>query len=608
MYIRRIPLKDKKGKHKYFTYKLVESFRTERGPRQRIILNLGSDFSLQDARWKELANRIEEIMTDSSPLIPYPGEIETLAQTYAKSVLSKHSRPSVPVTEDEEPEFHTINIRSVKQRDVRTVGAEYLMLSMIREFGFDQFLRELGFRPPEVHRVLGLIVSRAVHPGSERNSFDWLRNNSALGDLIEVDYARMSLSPMYKASDRLLSKKEELETYLYDKSKQVFALTETLILYDLTNTYFEGKAPRNAKAKFGRSKEKRSDCPLVTLGLVLDEEGFCKRSKIFAGNVSEPITLDSMIKGLRSSQQLVRPVVVLDAGIATEENLKKLREQKEDLDYVVVSRKKKQEFPQGQTPVLIREEKGKHLRVVLKKNEKTGELELYCHSELKQKKEQSIKKIFAQRFEEELEKLRDGLIKKGSTKKHDKVLEKIGRLKEKYKRVSGLFEIIADKEEKGENTKTIQWSLKAQKDRETLNGFYCLRTNLEGMDERRIWNIYVMLTEVEEAFRSMKSELGLRPIFHQKESRVDGHLFLTVLAYQFVHSIRYRLKKEGIHFSWKYIRERMSSHIWATVQMKDKGGSVISIRKSSEPEPFHKSIYVALKLNGDVGKSQITIV
>lgn len=611
MYIRKTKHTNKKNAQIYFTYKLVESIRTERGPRQRTILNLGTQLDLPHEEWSDLANRIEEIIRGTNNLIPFSKNVDSLAKKYSKLLLKKKSKPFSSIeSEDDisvETDYHRVDLNSLKHRDVRTVGAEHLILNEAQGLELEQELCRLGFSKSEINLALGTIVSRAVHPGSERRTLSILQNNSGMGDLLETDFNQYSLTRLYKISDRLLAKKKELEQFLYEKATQRFQLTETIILYDLTNTYFEGTAKPNPKAKRGRSKEKRSDCPLVTLGLVLDEEGFCKKSEIFAGNVSEPQTLSCMIEGLKSSKELTRPIVVMDAGIATEENLEFLRNDENGFDYVVVSRKAKKALPEGET-VTLSEKHANHITAVSVFNETTNEVELYCHSEAREKKEQSIKTLFQTRFEEDITKLSQGLTIKWRLKNYDKIKEAIGRLKEKYKKVSYLYEINVKKNNSGKNAETICWKKVTSKDEKTLQGTYCLRTTIKDIDEKRLWQIYLTLTGVESAFRSMKSELGMRPVFHHKESRVDGHLFITVLAYHLVHSLRFRLRKKKINDSWPTIREGMSSQVRSTIQLKNDQKKLISIRKASEPDEYQKNIYQTLGISKHPGMTEKTIL
>jgi len=532
-----------------------------------------------------------------------------LAKGFAKQAIKKHSQPAITSREEKQrsPDFQTVDLNSLKQQEVRSIGAEHLLLKTLEQLELDQIVAQLGFTDREVEIAIGSIVARALFPGSEKRTLEKLRAHSGLEDLLDLNFASVSLNRMYQISDRLYSIKEGLEKGLYQKECRLFELEETLILYDLTNTYFEGSGTENPSAQNGRSKEKRSDCPLITLGLVLDGDGFCKRSRIFDGNVSEGKTLAEMVKELTSPDELIRPIVVLDAGIATDANLEWLRKEENRLDYIVVSRKKKSVFP-DQEPVILKNKANKEVRVVLQENSETDEMELYCHSEDKEKKEQQIKNHFQIRFEGELKKLHEGFDKRGCLKKWDKVNEKLGRLKQQYRRVAHLYQIDLQKSSDGEKAQSLEWKIKAKKEEATFNGTYCLRTSIKHFTEDKIWKTYTMLTNVEAAFRCMKSELGLRPIFHQTEKRTAAHLFITVLAYHLVHTIRYQLQKETIHISWARLREAMSTQVRATIQIKRKDGKMISIRKASEPELFHKQIYGALKMEYYPGKIEKTIM
>jgi transposase len=397
----------------------------------------------------------------------------------------------------------------------------------------------------------------------------------------------------------LLRHKQEIEDHLRLKECSLFNLEEKIILYDLTNTFFEGTGKYNGKARFGVSKEKRSDCPLVTLGLAVDADGFPKRSDVFDGNVSEPGTLYGMISTLSSPGMVAKPLIVMDAGLATEKNLLWLKAQ--GYEYIVVSRKKKRDVPTKM--VTVREDTRRLIRAALVHD--GDEVALYCHSTDKEIKEEGIKNRFEQRFEEALEKVRDALSKKHGTKRYDKVLEKIGRLRERYRRVARRYEISVTKDDAKNLATAIRWERKEQPDQ---CGVYCLRSNRLDFKEQEVFDIFAMLTDIEDTFRSMKSELGLRPVYHQKEYRCDGHLFITVLAYHVAHVIRVQLRKQGIAYSWATIRKGLSTHIRITTTMKRDDGKVIHIRKSTRPEPFHRHIYDALLLPHRPGKTIKTII
>ena len=521
MYIRKVTHTDKKNRQAYHTFKLVESVRTERGPRQRTMLNLGSEFALPEEQWKDLANRIEEIVTGQSPLFIYSAEIENLANRYARQITGDSRRSILPeaVSAAYAPDYQRVDVGSVDHEHARTVGAEHVVYETIKELGLDEKLRDLGFNKPAVDAAIGVIAARLIAPASERSTHVWLQDVTALGDLLGTDFVNLSQDRVYKTADMLLRRRSEIEEHLRQRECSLFQLEERIILYDLTNTFFEGSGKYNSKAHFGHSKEKRTDCPLVTLGLVLDADGFPKRSDIFDGNVSEAGTLEGMITSLSSSDELVKPLIVMDAGIATQKNIEWLKEK--EYSYIVVSRKRKVDFPPFLEMVTVRQDKQRLIQAALVNYPDTGEIELYCHSSAKAIKEEGIRNRFEKRFEEELSKTQAALSKKHGTKRYEKVVEKIGRLKERFKRVARRYEIEIARDEKTNLATEIVWQRREQDDR---SGFYCLRSNRLDFKEQPLFDIFSMLTDIEDAFRSMKSELGLRPVYHQKERRVDGHL------------------------------------------------------------------------------------
>lgn len=374
------------------------------------------------------------------------------------------------------------------------------------------------------------------------------------------------------------------------RENDLFSLSETIILYDLTNTYFEGQAASNGKAKFGRSKEKRSDCRLLTLGLVIDSQGFPKTSRVFAGNQSEPETLLNMVRALQEQDPTMsnKPTIVIDAGIATEENLKLL---KEDYHYIAVSRKKI-DPPDFDDCIVIKETKQNKVEAKLISGDE--EIFLYCNSHLKMKKEQSMQGRLEQNFQDQLKEIARSIRKKWGTKRYDKVLQRVGRLKEKYKKIARFYQIHV--EEKDGLASRVTWEYLKEQSDQRFSGAYFLRTDRLDLSEKEIWSIYILLTQLEDAFRTLKSELLLRPVFHQKEQRSDAHIFITLLAYHLLHSIRTCLKEHGIHMSWQQIRDRMSTHCRLTTRLETKDDYTLFIRKCSEPEEFHKVIYDALKL------------
>ena len=317
----------------------------------------------------------------------------------------------------------------------------------------------------------------------------------------------------------------------------------------LTNTFFEGAAAAQPKAERGHSKEKRGDCPLLTLGLVLDGSGFVRRSEVFSGAVNEDKTLASMLEALGAPSDAL---VVMDAGIATEANIAWLREN--GYRYLAVSRERTRRFdPDLALAIETRSHQTVHVHKAV--DAEGGEARLYCYSEARAKKEQGIANRFAARFEGEMSKLNDGLKRPRTRKRLDHVWQRIGRIREKSRGAAAHYDIDVIADDSGEKARAVTWERRPLAGTMiTHPGVYCLRTNVQDWDEETLWRTYTSLTDVEAVFRSLKSELGLRPIFHRTQGRSDGHLFITVIAYQMVQTIRRRLGEKGERESWASLR------------------------------------------------------
>ena len=613
MYIRRTTIKSRKNAEPYFTYRLVESVRTIKGVSQRTVLNLGRYFSIPKESWPALAGRIKEILSGQINLFQPSQTIERAAQRYAALIIQKRSEASDPESpENSENDCHCVDINSLEMMRPRSAGIEHVSLAALRQLKLDEKLKGLGFNRHHLNAAIGSIIGRMAAPGSESATHFWLQNHTGLGELLNYDYESMNLTRMYQASDLLIKNKKHLEQHLYRHECNVLNFEETITLYDLTNTYFEGSGKRNDQAAHGRSKEKRSDCPSVTLGLVLDGSGFPRKSDVFAGNASEPKTLKSMIEGLNNPLaekaekdqdrlfEKKKPTIVMDAGIAAEDNIKWLKNK--EYQYIVVSRKQHREFSEADAEE-VKNDKNGTVKVQKVTNKQTGEVELYCHSTRRELKEKAIQERFKSRFEESLCKLKAGLSKKGCLKKHDKVVERIGRLKEKYSKASKNYTISVKKDKKSGNASQITWKcIPSPESKDSYPGVYCLRTNRNDLDGPTLRRTYTMLTDLEAVFRSLKSELGLRPVFHQKKERVTGHLFISLLAYHLVHTIRFQLKQKGIHLSWSVLRKYLMGQNRTTITMKCQNGNTVHVRKSTRPEPRQQEVYQALNLSWHPGR------
>ena len=604
MFIRKTRKTDRKTKKDYYSFQLVESVRTERGPRQRILLSLNADLGLSDENLELLAHRIEEIFLGSNSLFSAPDEIERLAQKYASQLIQRLSQTTLSPLSDQEPDYHTIDFHTVEQQEPRTVGVEHLLLHMVSQLQIQHKLRDLGLSEKEVALSLGSLIGRAAFPASERVTHAWLCSRSGLGELIEFDFSKTSLDQLYEISDVLLKHKVELEKYLEKTQQTVHGYKSTMVLYDLTNTYMEGQNKANPKAAHGVSKEKRGDCPLVTLGLVVNEYGFATRTSFLPGNISETGTLKQMIHALGVADSLLKPTVILDAGISSEHNLQWLRDH--GYTYVVSARQNapSMELEGPLTPVGDLEKT--NVKAALVKNDGGEERWLYCESEAKRIVASQMRELFQHRFESALQKLNAGLTKPKGRKKYTKILERIGRLKEKHSRVSGCYEIVVDPSSDGLQAVAVRWTLKPEKIEERLNGYYFLRTNLTHLGAEELWKLYDSIRTVEDAFRFMKSSLGMRPVYHQKERRVDGHLWITVLAYHLIRSCLHQLNQQGLVYHWETIRNKMSGRVRVTMKAKTQDGATIYHRSTTKAEWPQQEIYQALGMSPQILKVKKT--
>ncbi len=608
MYIRRTSIKSRRSGEPYYTYRLVESVRFKARVRQRTLLNLGRHFVVPREQWGPLAQRIEALLHGQLDLMPdeLNPQWDGMAQEYAARILRDRGGMNSPAsaTQSDQPDYQCVDLASLDLIRPRSVGVEHVALGALQQLGLDRKLEALGFNRQEVPAAIGLIVGRMVQPGSELSTHEWLQQRSGLGELIGHDFNTTKLNRLYRVSDRLLQYRSELEAHLYDQERDLFALHETITLYDLTNTFFEGAALGNPQAQLGHSKEKRSDCPLVTLGLVLDASGFPRRSEVFAGNVSEAKTLEQMLGRLSTSAGAGGATVVLDAGIATEDNVQWLKS--EGYRYLVVSRSRHRQFDEQQA-TLIKDDGKVRIQIQRVVDEASGEVRLYCHSSRREQKDRAIQRRFSQRLEEALQQLGEGLHKKGCVKQYDKVLTRIGRLRQRYSSVARYYDIQLDKDEDTGNATALHWSRNTTAD-QTHPGVYCLRTNQDQWDPQTLWRTYTMLTDLESVFRALKSELGLRPVYHQKPDRVSGHLFISVLAYHLVHSIRFQLKAHDIHLSWESLRCQLNGQDRVTAVMRREDGKIYHIRKATRPEPRQQVIVEALGLSGNPGGTEKALV
>ena len=486
-----------------------------------------------------------------------------------------------------------VDADTLRHSNVREIGTEWMCQNTWDKLKLTKLLLEQGFNEDEAKLAATQVISRAAYPASELKTTSWIKENSAVCELTGYEMEKLTKDKLYQSALHLYEVRDALEKHLSNRTNELFDLEDKIILYDLTNTYFEGEKRRSKLANYGRSKEKRSDAKLVVLALVVNVEGFIKYSSILEGNIADNETLGAMIEKLSKHTCNPNAVIVLDAGIATEDNLKLIAEK--GYKYLCVSRSRLKDYQTvpGRLTVLMDTKSKKTIRLKQVTTEKNTDYYLEVKSPDKAMKEIGMKKSFEKRFEEQLQKIHAAINRKGGIKRLDKVHQRIGRAKERYPSVAKYYNIEVTSDEKTNNATEISWQkdpIKYEARIESL-GIYFLRTNLNVSDEVVAWDIYNTIREIENTFRTLKTDLDLRPIYHKNDDATMAHLHLGILAYWLVNTIRYQLKNHNINSCWSEIIRIGNSQKMITTSGTNTYGKTIVTRKCSEPEEPLKKIY-----------------
>src|SRR5713226_7272606 len=582
----------------YTNHLLVESVQTAKGPRQRTICSLGSLEPAPAEDWLGLAHKLQSALQGQESLSGSSTKIQEWvekARNKKKSTGSDGDRSTVTVEPDK-----------VQIEQAREAGPVHVGHQLWGQLGMNRILQEAGLSTRACRLTEVMTLNRLICPSSEHAMPDWIRR-TALGDILQEDFSELEDEALYRNLDRLHPNREAIERALAEKEKTLFNLDDTIYLYDLTSTYFEGQATANPQAKRGYSRDKRPDCKQVVVGLVLDREGFPKAHEIFDGNTQDRRSLDQMLDALekRTGKKLGATVIV-DRGMAFEENLEQIRKRK--LHYLVAGRQSERNqwleelendegweevhrIPSPQNPFQ------KKTRVEIKRQQKGDIVYLLCRSEGREEKDRAIREKQETKLIADLHRLQQR-VAKGRLKRESKIQRAIGRLLERYRRVARYYELSYDAVQKN-----LSWSELADKKAtaKKLDGSYVLKTDRQDLTADEIWRTYILLTRVEDAFRDIKSPLMERPIFHQLQNRTQTHIFLCVLAYHLLAAIEHRFLQAGIHTSWWTIRQQLSTHQVITIVLpEDEHGRTLKIRKATTPEPEHRQIYATLRIPADV--------
>jgi transposase len=586
----------------YTNHLLVESVHTAKGPRQKTICSLGDLSPRPRQEWLELARKIEDALVGQPDLLePDTAEVADIV----RRVRTRQGRmpPSRPATRSAGTGTAiSVEPARVSTERHREAGPVHVGYQYWRRLGLDDVLRDCGL--PETVRRLACVMTlnRLIAPASEHAMPAWIRR-TALADILATSFDDLEEDPLYRVLDKLYPHRAAIEAALVARERSLFNLDPTIYLYDLTSTYFEGRAEANPKAKLGHSRDHRSDCKQVVVGLVLNRDGFPVAHEIFEGNIQDRASLPIMLDRLQERVGLPQgATVVLDRGMAYDENIAQLRARK--LHFLVASRQPERDrwladfddtsgFTVVHRQPSPRNPAQKKTRVEVKTRNDDDYTWVLCRSEQRIAKDRAIRSKQERRLRADLDKLGRRIAQRKLVKP-DKINQAIGRLKERYPRVARYFRLAYD-------PKAAALRADFLPDRhakaEQLDGCYLLKTDRHDISGDELWRIYALLTRAEDAFRDMKSPLAERPIFHRAPHRVDCHIFLCLLAYHLLAAIEQTLLDQHIHTSWASVRDTLKTHHICTVVLPTDRGPCLRIRKAATAEPDVLDIYRQLNIS-----------
>lgn len=607
MYIRRIKKKRSQKAKSFYQYSLVQNTRIGQKVKQENILYLGSEELLADKQNRnDVLLALKARIYNEQALFPQDiaPELLQLAESYFAKYQLKYPESlqgQTPATmllppKAHQADYQNVDINGAQVNEVRSFGAEHLCKQVTEQLNMEEHLKACGFSNKQVSMALAAIISRAIFSSSEWKTAQLLEHNSSLCQLLDLGHTPTH-KELYAITDLLYHNRESIDNLLYSHITNLFNLQDKLVIFDLSNTYFETSKPASTLAQYGRSKEKRSDCPLVVFTALINAAGFIRHSNIYEGNKADADSLAEMITDLEtagpSDQQGQKPTIVLDAGIATEENLKFIEEK--GYTYTCVARSQIKNYHiDEQALTMVATNNGQHVKLQQIQPEGYTDTWIYVQSEAKERKEKSMDEKLSKRFEEQLGNIQASIPKKGGVKSINKVWERIGRTKEKNRHVAHLYDIEV-KQEAGTATQ-LNWQRKEPSPAKEAKGkgVYFIRTNLKTNSAAQLWQVYNTIREVESTFRCLKTDLNIRPVHHQNDQRIQSHIYLTILAYQLVNSIRYQTKQAGIKDSWTTILTKTSTQTIQNIVLPTEK-KTIHLRKPSEPIKALREIYQACK-------------
>lgn len=602
MFIKKITKPDRKGETSYTYYRLVHSYKVGDKNRQQTIINLGSLKELDKKYHKLLADRIDCLLSGVNTIqFDTPDIVEELAEEFRKKIISKgvfpEKKKSRSISSDIPTEYQEVNTLSIEELESKSIGGEWLVKQAFDKLNFPQILANTNMSEREIVIAQKLMTAKLIHPSSELETERWLEENSGVNDIYDnnEDHHKTTRYRLYNAFIHMYKHKEEIESALYSSTQNIFSQRSKVVIYDLTNMYFEGQMKASQKAEFGRSKQKQSGKRLIGLALSIDSLGFVRYSKIYEGNVSEPETFKLMLSDVASqlTTKGEKPLVVMDAGIATEENLALIKSKEFDYDYVCVSRTKPATYSKlTDNATKLADNRGNTIEVTKINIADKDDMFLHIKSHQKQLKEQSMEDKIKARFIESMDSLIDGLSKPRRMKKTIQVHEKVGRIKKQFSKIAHKYSVTyTQDDEKGIVTNITYKEIENKK---RPKGEYFLRYTKKLLSDKEIWDAYNLTRDVEAVFRCLKSDLDIRPIHHQKDTYIEPHIWLSIIAYQFVNYIKIGLKQKDINYSWSTIVNIMEAQRSSLHSMDTKNNGKMYTKLCTKPNSNIKSILSAL--------------
>lgn len=573
---------------------LVESYRNPEGqPRQRVVASLG-DAVIPQADQKLVARAVEAHLAGQSDLLD-PGLSEEAARWVTRILqIIGRSKSARPARTDK---LDGVLVDDITTENVVQLGPQLVARAAWRQLGLDPILRDAGLNPAQSATAQLLVANRLIEPLSEWALIDWA-SRSALPELLDIRITKTTKDRLYHTGDALFAKRKSVEAALRDAQAGLFGRRGGIILYDVTNTHFEGLCAKNPKAAHGKNKQKRNDCRQVALGMAFDERGLPQAHEIFAGNIADSKTLIHILQRLqlelREEGGDDKALVILDAGFASEANLSLLKEL--GLGYLInITRSSRTGFTEefatsGFEPVPGRRP-GTEVEVkTIPDPDHPGGVLVLCRSAPRREKELAMISQAEKRFLAAAAALRER-IAQGRLKDATKIERAIGGLQKKHPRVARFFTL---RHEPGGLAVTRNDEKLGQAGE--LCGNYVLRTS-QKLGAARTWSLYMTLLEAEEGYACLKGSLGLRPNFHQLEERVEAHIFISVLAYHLLCWVRERLRESDDARDWKTLRRLLSTHSLATTRLPLEDGRVLHLRKATDPDAEQALVYERLGID-----------